>query len=606
MYSKSTPTGLTQFHALYLNSSNQSVQFQYHPEGLPSGYRTINVPGVNFADGSFHHVAVSVYGNSFALFVDGVLLGKRYTLDAALEDGSGVLYLGRTVMESLRFSGNRLACAARLYYQVKFIILAGLMYSAYYFNASLSNQDIQTLAQAGIASFHVQPECRCPPAYPVAAELLCFDPTGLQSVPRVNLSSHNAALINDQDTTTWWQSANAVSEVNVTVALGGLREVLVFSAFFQLLPYSAVLYYSTDGQTFLPRQFYAADCSVFGLTNNGPLTSLTDVNCINTYSYPLSNWYLNFYVLDVGNRPGANNVLSVNQNPSLQRFAAATHVRLRLFSWQPQQSVQSYSVFELYAYGQACICNGHASACNGSVCLCQHNTAGAQCDRCLPLYNNKPWQSGNATSTNACEACQCNGHAVACAYDGILFGGICSNCSDNTAGNNCEQCAPFYYHPQNDSLSSKSACLPCGCYTPGVTNGGDCSRDAATSGQCACKSFVTGRACDQCVSAYYNLTSSNPGGCQSCGCNAAGTVGASAVCDPSTGQCPCKPNVKGRDCSACLSGYYGIENAGGCLPCDQQCLECTGPTASNCLVSGLFTIVVAQCCCYHCIFVAVQ
>ena len=460
------------------------------------------------------------------------------------------------------------------------------MYSAYYFNASLSNKDIRTLAQPAKAPFHVQPECRCPDAYPVATELLCFDSTEQYQVPRVNPASHDVTFINDQKTTTWWQSVNAVSEVNVTVALGGLREALVFSALFQLLPYSAVLYYSTDGKTFFPRQFYAADCSVFGLPNNGPLTSLTDVNCVNTYTYPLSNWYLDFFVLDIGNRPGANSVLSVDQNPSLQQFAAATHIRLRLLSWQPQQPAQSYSVYELYTYGQACVCNGHASTCNGSVCLCQHNTAGTQCELCLPLYNNKPWQSGNVTSANACEVCQCNGHAVACTYDSTLQTGVCSNCSDNTAGNQCEQCAPFYYHPQNVSLDSKATCLPCACHAPGVTNGGDCSRNFSTAGKCSCKAFVTGRACDQCITTYYNLSSSNSGGCQPCLCNLMGTVGSTAVCDTSSGQCPCKPNVMGRDCSSCVIGYYGIENVGGCLPCDQQCLGCTGPTANSCLVSA--------------------
>lgn len=471
--------------------------------------------------------------------------------------------------------------------------LPGSMYSAYYFNASLSNQDILGLAQPATASFHVQPECRCPPAYPVATEFFCFDTTGQQQVPRVNPSSHDVTLSNDQDKSTWWQSVDTVSEVNVTVALGGLREALVFSALFQLLPYSAILYYSTDGQAFLPRQYFAADCSVFGLPNNGPLTSLTDVNCVNTYSYAFSNWYLNFYVLDTGNRPGADNVLSVNQNPSLQQFAAATHIRLRLLSWQPQQAAaQSYAVYELYTYGQACVCSGHASACNGSVCLCQHNTAGTQCERCLPLFNNKPWRSGNSTSANACEVCQCNGHAVACYYNDTLLGGVCSNCTDNTAGNQCEQCAPFYYHPQNVSLDSKSACARCTCYAPGVTNGGVCSRDPVAAGQCACKSFVTGRDCDQCASGYYNLSSSNPNGCQPCLCNVIGTVGSSSVCDTTSGQCLCKPNVAGRDCSACVVGYYGIENVGGCLPCDQQCIGCKGPTASSCLVSVLCKILI--------------
>jgi len=106
VFAKTTQSGLTSFYALYLDSEEQSAEFEYRHEGLEQGFRTIPLREVNVADGRFHHIATSVYGNAFALYIDGQLHGSPPMLIATLEDGSGVLYLGRRQAHTSRFSGT--------------------------------------------------------------------------------------------------------------------------------------------------------------------------------------------------------------------------------------------------------------------------------------------------------------------------------------------------------------------------------------------------------------------------------------------------------------------------------------------------------------------
>lgn len=92
-----------------------------------------------------------------------------------------------------------------------------------------------------------------------------------------------------------------------------------------------------------------------------------------------------------------------------------------------------------------CACNGHSSRCGNridSVCECAHNTEGDTCDRCLPLYNDKPWRYGETSNAYPCKVCDCNGHADSCHYDDSVDpfpgsydqggGGVCENCQRNT------------------------------------------------------------------------------------------------------------------------------------------------------------------------------
>lgn len=95
--------------------------------------------------------------------------------------------------------------------------------------------------------------------------------------------------------------------------------------------------------------------------------------------------------------------------------------------------------------GTNCGCHNH-STCQtrvGLCDLCQDWTEGTFCERC------KAGSYGNATSSEGCQQCECNGH-------GDEFLGICDlqtgrcYCQDNTEGPNCEKCSRnFYGDPTN-------------------------------------------------------------------------------------------------------------------------------------------------------------
>lgn len=61
------------------------------------------------------------------------------------------------------------------------------------------------------------------------------------------------------------------------------------------------------------------------------------------------------------------------------------------------------------------------------------------------------------------------------------------------------------------------------------------------TGNCRCKPNVKGRDCNECQNGYYNIVSGN--GCENCNCDPIGSFNSS--CDRTTGQCYCKPGVTG-------------------------------------------------------------
>ena len=69
---------------------------------------------------------------------------------------------------------------------------------------------------------------------------------------------------------------------------------------------------------------------------------------------------------------------------------------------------------------------------------------------------------------------------------------------------------------------------PCGCNQTGTQG---CNQ---VTGECICRTGVSGRSCEVCMEGWFNFTSS---GCTSCDCD---TVGSDGVNCSDTGQCSCK------------------------------------------------------------------
>uniref|UniRef100_A0A8C0UUM1 Netrin-4 n=1 Tax=Cyanistes caeruleus TaxID=156563 RepID=A0A8C0UUM1_CYACU len=219
---------------------------------------------------------------------------------------------------------------------------------------------------------------------------------------------------------------------------------------------------------------------------------------------------------------------------------------------QPPASLH-YAIYDFIVKG-SCFCNGHADHCipvagfkpvkaagvfhvvHGK-CMCKHNTAGSHCQHCAPLYNDQPWQAadGKTGAPKECQSCKCNGHADTCHFDmdawlasGNRSGGVCDNCQHNTEGQHCQRCKLGFYRDLRKPFSAPDACKPCSCHPVG---------------------------------------------------SAVLPLGPRTFCDPSSGDCPCKPGVAGPRCDHCLPGYWGF-GAYGCRPCD--CARSCDPHTGDC------------------------
>ncbi|XP_015257331.1 PREDICTED: laminin subunit beta-4-like isoform X1 [Cyprinodon variegatus] len=394
----------------------------------------------------------------------------------------------------------------------------------------------------------------------------------------------------------WWQSENGVHQVSIRLDLETIFQfshlVLTFKTF---RPTAMLVERSKDfGKSWKTFRYFADDCSIhFPSVPAGSARFIDDVFCDSRYSgpEPSTGGEVVLKALDP--------VFEIENpyDPKIQELITVTNIRVNfthLYTLgdtllarrrrNPQEKYY-YSLSSMVVQG-SCFCNGHASRCvpvdggRGDVftepgmihgrCVCQHNTAGENCERCQSLYNDSPWRPGGENTDSICRRCNCHGHSDSCHFDAARYdatrgvsGGVCDDCRHDRTGPQCEHCRPFMYQDPQRALEDPQACIPCDCDPAGSLNGGLCD---ASSGRCFCKENVEGPHCDRCKHGFFNLRQENPTGCDECKCHRLGSVG---PCDQLTGSCKCEPMATGPLCDQCVAGFWGLGNSMfRCSPCD--------------------------------------
>ena len=285
----------------------------------------------------------------------------------------------------------------------------------------------------------------------------------------------------------WWQSSNGIDNVFIQFDLEAyfvLSHVLM--RFKTYPPLSMYFEKSSDfGQTWQTLVYFADKCeeSFPGASTVKPI-NLNQPYCINLNTNKQSSNN------EVVYRPLSG--MRVQMDPVyLQNSLKITNFRVNLTKLymfgddlidksDESMSKYFYAVNEMKLLG-SCFCNGHASECIQardiqydkesinemihSVCKCEHNTHGQNCEKCLALYNDRPWLPGRYDQTNECRKCNCHNHATSCRFDSELYrlsngstGGICENCMHNTEGYNCERCKRNFYRDTSVPFESPFAC----------------------------------------------------------------------------------------------------------------------------------------------------
>ncbi|KAH9488089.1 Laminin subunit alpha-2 [Bulinus truncatus] len=379
----------------------------------------------------------------------------------------------------------------------------------------------------------------------------------------------------------WWQSPTLTNGaqynyVTITIDLKQIYQVayIIIKAANAPRPGNWILEKSLDGVHYEPWQYFAMtdrECrdAYRKRATVGVPTTLGDneVICTSRYSSltPLENGEI--FVSLVNNRPGV-----FQPSKELVDFVSARYVRLRF------QKIRTLNAdLMTFASIDPTIVDETVTR-RRLQCHCQHNTDGDNCEKCLPLFNNKPWQVGGIQNLG-CEECNCHGKADSCVYNATVDalglalnmkgdidgGGVCINCKEYTAGINCEKCIDGYYRPTGVSPYMRFPCKKCSCQETQTTTSKCVLDDSGIHiglhpGDCLCQKGYAGRKCNTCETGYYGYPN-----CRPCRCNAAGSV-STGSCDRA---CSCKPNVYGNYCDKCLEGHFNLEHANpdGCMKC---------------------------------------
>ncbi|KAF7246577.1 Laminin subunit beta-4 [Varanus komodoensis] len=262
-----------------------------------------------------------------------------------------------------------------------------------------------------------------------------------------------------------------------------------------------------------------------------------------------------------------------------------------------------------FPHCRPCPCNGFAELCDpqtGACLNCRGFTMGANCERCVDGYY------GDPLKRESCRPCMCPDSplssryfAHSCYQDPWTMQLIC-NCfagytdygkpqsisemellqkclsftyqktninyvalALGTSSDWCDECSDgFYGNPK----MAAGQCLPCSCNNNiEATDPDSCNKD---TGECVkCLYNTQGPNCQFCKPGYFG--SALLQNCTKCDCNLLGVNPTECpsgdgicLCDQTTGECPCLPNVIGTKCDQCAPGYWNLVQGTGCHLCN--------------------------------------
>ena len=216
---------------------------------------------------------------------------------------------------------------------------------------------------------------------------------------------HPAALATDphtEESLTYWQSQTYRSvqhpnTVTLTISLNKTYSVNSVSVLFQSArPESFSLSLSNDnGGSFTPLHYFSRSCnSTYGVAETTPgspqQSDAAGALCSSDGAQlvPLSGGRSVYSVASYGQ----DSVLATDLRLELDRLNTFGDEG----SWDTEVLDSYYYAITDIAISGRCHCNGHAGSCvrvvgGGLECNCTHNTAGEDCQRCLPSHNDRPW-----------------------------------------------------------------------------------------------------------------------------------------------------------------------------------------------------------------------
>ncbi|XP_030667648.1 laminin subunit beta-2 isoform X1 [Nomascus leucogenys] len=233
-----------------------------------------------------------------------------------------------------------------------------------------------------------------------------------------------------------------------------------------------------------------------------------------------------------------------------------------------------------------CVCNGHADECNthtGACLGCRDHTGGEHCERCIAGFHGDP----RLPYGGQCRPCPCpegpgsqRHFATSCHRDEYSQQIVC-HCRAGYTGLRCEACAPGHF---GDPSRPGGRCQLCEC--SGNIDPMDPDACDPHTGQCLrCLHHTEGPHCAHCKPGFHGQAARQS--CHRCTCNLLGTNPQQCPspdqchCDPSSGQCPCLPNVQGPSCDRCAPNFWNLTSGHGCQPCACHPSRARGPTCNE-------------------------